>query len=455
MQDLGKNYGLELGCGAGALAGAIIGNQISNDTMGTLVGAGIGTAVGCYAGSVWQSRMQDLERLAQQENIPLEIAPLENTEVRSQPRDAGLVAQVQDSSMFATGASRLTPTGKTKIQKLAAAFAKELPNSKTQDRHLLVVGHTDATGSASLNQQLSERRAREVGKLLQAAGIPANRIYYQGAGSSRPIAANATPAGRDKNRRVEITEVASEELMVQRIKAESANAKYLEFGTTAKAPAKVTASAKAPIQGPANTPSPAKRPTASSQAQVDFGGKPSDQASLNIAGTIKPKSGGFAVISRAHADEIPVQNCLLDAPRQSGQVLSLANDKPMASHKTYEFMRGYNNRVWANTVNGHLVTISPISILKDNAEVGKQPFLQIVDNYTEGNRKAKPKLSAIANTFEGENKVLYRVFTSKASAPISCIDIVFEKEDAKAFDGQLFYPDGSSHRVSKFVPIKT
>ncbi|WP_305856636.1 OmpA family protein [Balneatrix alpica] len=460
MQQIGSNYGQQIGCLTGALAGAVIGQKLGDDSTGALIGAGVGTAIGCYAGSVWQSRMQALEHIAKEENLPLTVTSLQNQTSASQPKEAGLVAQMQDSSMFATGSSDLTNEGRRKIQKLAAAFAQELGGKSTaSERYLLVVGHTDATGSAEFNQKLSEKRARAVGQLLQHAGVPTDRIYFQGAGSSRPIADNSTQQGRNLNRRVEINEVASKELLVQRINAEASNAKYLAYGTTTQ-PTQISGTTnqdKAQKSTSKQNDSNAQQTPpshAKSLAKIDFGGQPSHKALEDITTSIKPKSGGFALINNAHANEIPIQNCYQDAPRQSGKVLSLNNEQPLNTYNTREFLPGYNNKVWANTINGHLVTISPVSILKENAEIAQQPFLQIVEKYDTGNRKANYKLSAIANTFEGEDKVLYRVFTTSNSAPISCLDIVFEKDNAKALDGQLFYPNGTTQFVAQFIPIK-
>jgi outer membrane protein OmpA-like peptidoglycan-associated protein len=68
-----------------------------------------------------------------------------------------------------------------------------------------VAGHTDSTGSAALNQSLSERRAQSVAAYLSSHGLASNRILTVGAGSSHPIASNDTPGGRQQNRRVELT----------------------------------------------------------------------------------------------------------------------------------------------------------------------------------------------------------------------------------------------------------
>jgi outer membrane protein OmpA-like peptidoglycan-associated protein len=64
-----------------------------------------------------------------------------------------------------------------------------------------IQGHTDNAGSEQSNQELSQARAEEVKKYLVARGVPAERIVATGYGQSRPVADNATEAGRSKNRR--------------------------------------------------------------------------------------------------------------------------------------------------------------------------------------------------------------------------------------------------------------
>lgn len=67
-----------------------------------------------------------------------------------------------------------------------------------------IEGHTDNKGNAVANLKLSVKRAQAVRNYLIKKGIGANRIAAQGFGDAKPIASNATPAGRAKNRRVEL-----------------------------------------------------------------------------------------------------------------------------------------------------------------------------------------------------------------------------------------------------------
>jgi outer membrane protein OmpA-like peptidoglycan-associated protein len=70
-----------------------------------------------------------------------------------------------------------------------------------------VAGHTDSTGSDAYNQSLSERRATSVSSYLSSQGVINQRVITLGIGEARPVADNSSAAGRQANRRVEITMV--------------------------------------------------------------------------------------------------------------------------------------------------------------------------------------------------------------------------------------------------------
>jgi outer membrane protein OmpA-like peptidoglycan-associated protein len=72
---------------------------------------------------------------------------------------------------------------------------------------LSIEGHTDNVGSAEHNRQLSAERARSVQTALAALGVDAARLSARGFGADKPIADNASEAGRAKNRRVELVRI--------------------------------------------------------------------------------------------------------------------------------------------------------------------------------------------------------------------------------------------------------
>ncbi len=71
-------------------------------------------------------------------------------------------------------------------------------------RNLLIEGFTDSVGSEQYNLRLSLQRANAVRDAIVSKGISAERITTKGYGHQFPVESNATPAGRQKNRRVEI-----------------------------------------------------------------------------------------------------------------------------------------------------------------------------------------------------------------------------------------------------------
>lgn len=99
-------------------------------------------------------------------------------------------------------------TGSAKISPKSAKTLEELANSFTIAEGLLIEidGHTDNVGNSELNLNLSQARANAVKEWFMTRDYKLfqNRITTNGYGDTEPVASNATPAGRQKNRRVEI-----------------------------------------------------------------------------------------------------------------------------------------------------------------------------------------------------------------------------------------------------------
>ncbi|TDU32049.1 outer membrane protein OmpA-like peptidoglycan-associated protein [Panacagrimonas perspica] len=99
---------------------------------------------------------------------------------------------------FEFNKSSLTINAKTILDQVADALAAR-PDIKVE-----IDGHTDARGSDSYNQQLSEKRASTVTRYLAGKGIAGSRMTSVGLGEAQPVADNETDEGRELNRRVEL-----------------------------------------------------------------------------------------------------------------------------------------------------------------------------------------------------------------------------------------------------------
>ncbi|HJV07538.1 OmpA family protein [Paludibacterium denitrificans] len=110
----------------------------------------------------------------------------------------GVEIRSSEKILFDPGKADLKPGGAAFLDKVA-----NILQTKTH-RNVVIEGHTDNTGSAELNQDLSELRALSVMKELVNRGVAKNRIKAVGYGMNRPIASNATASGRQQNRRTEI-----------------------------------------------------------------------------------------------------------------------------------------------------------------------------------------------------------------------------------------------------------
>jgi outer membrane protein OmpA-like peptidoglycan-associated protein len=469
--QLGSSSGTTA-CAAGGVAGAVIGAGLAA-ALGKSVGAGAvaGAAIGCGATVLYQVRVKRLQEVAREEGLAMQVRELQASTPATKGNSAqvatvGLEAQLQVGEMFPVGSAQLTDDGQRKMRKIAAALAQNQKGQKPGSaRKTLVVGHTDSTGSAELNQRLSEQRARAVGQILAEAGIAASDIYYQGAGSSRPVADNSSDAGRAANRRVEMTEVDSQQLLVERVRSERNNPKYLAQGTRAESDSSTKVASKPAVKvmskAQKQSPQTAESATASNDGialsgdgLIDFGGDPATSTRSVLAQSIKPKSSGFDFISPAYASA-PVSSCLTDMPRLSGEVKNLATDTPLSSIATNDYLPGMNGRPWGNVLNGNVALVGPVAIIKDGAKVVQQPFMQFIAQYKTANKKETEKFQGVANTYEGEDKILYRVFAvDQSKAPVSCMDIVFDKRTGVADAGEMFYPKHGQAYVTPFQPVR-
>lgn len=142
-------------------------------------------------------RTTDEEKIKIAKRLGKELEDSKSISVR--PDATGVILDLNDI-LFETDSDKLSPRAAAELGKVAAILKKQFPN-----REIRISGHTDSTGSASYNKELSTRRARSVGNALQQQhDLDPRRMSFQGYGESRPVAPNETKEGRAKNRRVEI-----------------------------------------------------------------------------------------------------------------------------------------------------------------------------------------------------------------------------------------------------------
>ncbi|MCG6966671.1 MAG: OmpA family protein [Chromatiaceae bacterium] len=184
------NQRAKVGAAVGAVAGAVIGHQVSHGS-GAWVGAAVGALAGGATGHYMDNQQQEFERSLQQERDAnqMEIERL---------RDDTLKLTVDSEVSFDFGKAEIKPAFRSSLDKLAQVLLK-------YDRTIVhVIGHTDSVGSDAFNQDLSLKRADAVADYLASYGVPRQRLRTEGRGKSEPRATNATEAGRQLNRRVEV-----------------------------------------------------------------------------------------------------------------------------------------------------------------------------------------------------------------------------------------------------------
>ncbi|EAQ01110.1 OmpA family protein [Pseudooceanicola batsensis HTCC2597] len=174
------------GAAGGAALGAIAGAALSRDSK---KGALIGGVAGALAGAAYGDYL-DRQEAALRSELGSNVQ-IVNTGDR-------LVVTMPQDILFATDSASLRPDLTTDLVTVARSL-NEYPRTTVQ-----VVGHTDNTGDAAYNQQLSARRASAVANVLINSGVSAGRIQSFGRGEDQPRATNLTPEGRQLNRRVDI-----------------------------------------------------------------------------------------------------------------------------------------------------------------------------------------------------------------------------------------------------------
>jgi len=181
-----------IGAGAGGAIGGAIGKKAGNTAAGAIIGAAIGGTAGAAIGNYMDRQAAEIRR--------------DIKDARVERVGEGIKITFNSGILFDVGSDGLKPVARSNIDQLATVL------NKYKDTEILIEGHTDSTGSESLNMRLSEKRATSVSRQLKSQGVAGRRITTNGYGENQPVADNGTKTGRQANRRVEVAIFANDKL---------------------------------------------------------------------------------------------------------------------------------------------------------------------------------------------------------------------------------------------------
>ncbi|PHQ99606.1 MAG: hypothetical protein COB39_02940 [Marinosulfonomonas sp.] len=176
--------GALIGAGLGALLGAT--RESGSDRFkNAAIGAALGAGAGALIGNAMDKQAADLRGSM-------------GSDVKIVNNGDHLIVTMPQDILFDTDSALVRSDLRSDLRALANNL-RDYPDTTVD-----VVGHTDNTGTAAYNQNLSSRRASAVANVLMDAGVRPSRVRSFGRGEDEPIASNQTASGRHQNRRVEI-----------------------------------------------------------------------------------------------------------------------------------------------------------------------------------------------------------------------------------------------------------
>lgn len=187
--------GAAIGAGGGGVIGALVGKAAGNTALGAIIGGAVGGTAGALIGHKMDKQAAEIKQ-----TVP------GATVTRA---GEGIIVNFSSGILFDTDKSDVKADAQTNLQNLATSL------QNNPETNILIVGHTDNTGSNAHNMELSIQRAQAVKSVIMADNVSGSRLSIQGKGETEPIADNNTVAGRAQNRRVEIVIVANEQMKNQ------------------------------------------------------------------------------------------------------------------------------------------------------------------------------------------------------------------------------------------------
>lgn len=203
----GATAGGAAGAAVGTGVGAIIGGG-KGAWIGALVGGALGAGTGAAVGNAMDRQRKALEKeLASVRGLAERDSVYSVQAVKDSNNLEAIKLVLGNSILFNTNSYSLSSSADAALEKVAYNLG-QFPQTD-----VTVVGYTDNTGTAEINDKLSLERARSVVNFLEQHGVAAGRLKAVGDGWNNPVASNATAAGRAQNRRVEIYITADKQMI--------------------------------------------------------------------------------------------------------------------------------------------------------------------------------------------------------------------------------------------------
>jgi outer membrane protein OmpA-like peptidoglycan-associated protein len=190
-----QTKGAVIGATSGGAVGALIGSATGSTAVGLALGALVGGAGGAIIGHQMDQQAKEIKH-----NVPgATVARV----------GEGMDVTFASEALFNENSAVLSEQARSNLTSLAQSLQK-YPNT-----NVLIVGHTDSTGTNAENMALSEQRAAAAKNYLASQGVAPARMRAVGRGAAEPVAPNDNDADRQRNRRVEVAIYASDEFKAQ------------------------------------------------------------------------------------------------------------------------------------------------------------------------------------------------------------------------------------------------
>lgn len=443
----------QIGCTAGALLGAVIGHKLDKKS-GAIVGGAVGALVGCGIGHYLDEREKKLAELAKQNEMKTSFERVSIDAEKGTTFNRNATENVVASAVSISTEQPLFDTDKAvitdpaQLARLRAFLTGYLTTLDSQSK-IYVVGHTDATGSASHNQQLSEQRARFIAEQLVALGARQEQLFYEGVGENQPIANNDSDSGRASNRRFELHDVLTSD------KANPVSVSQISTISTAKKQRldnvlnSVSVNSKPKVSNVSVASKPASKTKKATQTKeasarqdpLGLGGMPLDQFQFDLIAKLGVAEQERGLFSKAYASDLPVQSCAFAEPVVQSKLRSYNGQEIVTANVSDSLPNLYGTMWWAK-VNDTGVALGPVGIAKESMQPTRQPVFNFYRNYKGGNASPDFAVPVSVETYRGQDAVLVRMYAKVENTPFRCSDVVFStKGESRTKTTGVIYAD--------------